>query len=163
MATADTPQAAHALEAIIPIASLIVLVALSYYLFGDAGALGPNQVALVLATMIVVFIAWRRGHMLDSRREAAIESVGSGIDAPVGKLTRGRGDSGTVVFTDDRRRIGMKTKALMVLFLVALAGCAAKKQQVIQQATEECIQARDAAVRAQQSCEQCCNRPAMRK
>jgi len=43
MATADTPQAAHALEAIIPIASLIVLVALSYYLFGDAGALGPNR------------------------------------------------------------------------------------------------------------------------
>ena len=57
----------------------------------------------------------------------------------------------------------MKTKALTVLFLVALAGCAAKKQQVIQQATEECNQARDAALRAAQSCEQCCNRPAMRK
>ena len=57
----------------------------------------------------------------------------------------------------------MKTKALMVLFLVALAGCAAKKQQVIQQATEECNQARDAALRAAQSCEHCCNRPAMRK
>ena len=57
----------------------------------------------------------------------------------------------------------MKTKALMVLFLVALAGCAAKKQQVIQQATDECNAARDAALRAAQSCEQCCNRPAMRK
>ena len=57
----------------------------------------------------------------------------------------------------------MKTKTLMVLFLVTLAGCAAKKQQVIQQATEECIQARDAALRAASSCEQCCNRPAMRK
>ena len=45
----------------------------------------------------------------------------------------------------------MKTKALMVLFLVALAGCAAKKQQVIQQATEECNQARDAALRAAQT------------
>ena len=40
----------------------------------------------------------------------------------------------------------MKTKTLAVLFLVALAGCAAKKQQVIQQATEECNQARDAAL-----------------
>ena len=56
----------------------------------------------------------------------------------------------------------MKTKALMVLFLIALAGCAAKKQQVIQQATEECNQARDAALGAAQSCEQCC-RPTMRK
>jgi len=56
MATADTPQPLTLFEAIIPIASLIVLVALSYYLFGDAGALGPNQVALVLATMIAVFV-----------------------------------------------------------------------------------------------------------
>jgi hypothetical protein len=48
--------------------------------------------------MSAVFIAWRRGHTLDSPREAAIESVGSGINALVGKLTRGRGDSGTVVF-----------------------------------------------------------------
>src|SRR5262245_5700176 len=81
MAGADTPQPLTLFEAIIPIASLIVLVALSYYLFGDAGALGPNQVALVLATRIAVFIAWRRGHTLDSLREAAIESVGSGIGA----------------------------------------------------------------------------------
>jgi NhaC family Na+:H+ antiporter len=68
-------------EAIIPVASLIVLVALSYYLFGDAGAGGPNQVALVVATMIAVFIAWRRGHPLDSLRDAAVSSVGSGIGA----------------------------------------------------------------------------------
>ena len=101
------PQPLTLVEAIIPIASLIVLVVLSYYLFGDAGVLDPKQVALVL---------------------------------------------------DGRGRIGMKTKTLMVLFLVALAGCAAKKQQDIQQATEECIQARDAALRAAQSCEKCCNR-----
>ena len=43
MATADTPQSLTLFEAIIPIASLIVLVALSYYLFGDAGALGPTR------------------------------------------------------------------------------------------------------------------------
>src|SRR5262245_22926227 len=67
MAGADTPQPLTLFEAIIPIASLIVLVALSYYLFGDAGALGPNQVALVLATMIAVFIAWRRGHTRSTR------------------------------------------------------------------------------------------------
>ena len=47
MARPDMPQPLTLVEALIPIASLIVLVALSYYLFGDAGALGPNQVALV--------------------------------------------------------------------------------------------------------------------
>ena len=38
-------------------------------------------VALVVATMTAVFIGWRRGHKLDSLREAAIASVGSGIGA----------------------------------------------------------------------------------
>src|SRR5262245_5432228 len=102
MATADTPQPLTLFEAIIPIASLIVLVALSYYLFGDAGALGPNQVALALAAMVAVFIAWRRGHTLDSLREAAVESVGSGIGAvfilfAVGSLIGTWAVSGTLV------------------------------------------------------------------
>src|SRR5215470_19461497 len=81
MATPDTPQPLMLFEAIVPVASLIVLVGLSFYLFGDAGALGPNQVALTVATMIAVFIGWRRGHSLDSLREAAIASVGSGVGA----------------------------------------------------------------------------------
>ena len=77
----ETPQPLTLTEAIIPVASLIVLVGLSYFLFGDAGAGGPNQVALTVATMIAVFIGWRRGHSLDSLREAAVASVGSGIGA----------------------------------------------------------------------------------
>ena len=62
MTQPDQPQPLTLTEAIIPVASLILLVALSYFLFGDAGAGGPNQVALVVATMIAVFIGWRRGH-----------------------------------------------------------------------------------------------------
>jgi NhaC family Na+:H+ antiporter len=77
----DQPQPLTLFEAIIPVASLILLVALSFYLFGDAGAGGPNQVALVVATLIAVFSGWRRGHTLDSLREAAVASVGSGIGA----------------------------------------------------------------------------------
>jgi NhaC family Na+:H+ antiporter len=79
-----------------------VLVALSYYLFGDAGAGGPNQVALVVATMIAVFIAWRRGHTLESLRDAAVASVGSGIGAifilfAVGSLIGAWAMSGTLI------------------------------------------------------------------
>ncbi len=89
-------------EAIVPVASLVILVGLSFYLFGDAGALGPNQVALVVATMIAVFVGWRRGHTLDSLREAAIASVGSGIGAifillAVGSLIGTWAMSGTLV------------------------------------------------------------------
>ena len=81
MTSPDPPQPLTLIEAVIPIAGLILLVALSYYLFGDAGASGPNQVALTVATMIAVFIGWRRGHSLESLREAAVASVGSGIGA----------------------------------------------------------------------------------
>jgi NhaC family Na+:H+ antiporter len=89
-------------EAIIPIACLILLVGASYYLFGDAGASGPNQVGLVVATMIAVFIAWRRGFTLDELNKAATESVSSGLGAifillAVGALIGTWAQSGTIV------------------------------------------------------------------
>lgn len=75
------PRPLTLVEAVIPVASLILLIAVSYYLFGDAGANGPNQVALTIATMIAVLVARFRGHTLHELREAAIASVGSGIGA----------------------------------------------------------------------------------
>jgi Na+:H+ antiporter, NhaC family len=98
----DAPQPVTLTEAIVPVASLILLVALSYYLFGDAGAGGPNQVALVVATMIAVFIGWRRGHSLESLGEAAASSVSTGIGAifilfAVGALIGTWAMSGTLV------------------------------------------------------------------
>ena len=64
------PQPLTLTEAIIPVGSLIALVALSYFLFGDAGALGPNQVALVVATMIA------RVHRLAPRPFARVPRQG---------------------------------------------------------------------------------------
>ncbi|MEJ0078748.1 MAG: Na+/H+ antiporter NhaC family protein [Alphaproteobacteria bacterium] len=98
----DRPQQLTLAETIIPIASLILLIALSYYLFGDAGAKGPNQVALTVATMIAVALAWRKGHTLDELREAAIASVNSGMGAifillAVGALIGTWALSGTLV------------------------------------------------------------------
>jgi NhaC family Na+:H+ antiporter len=104
MDTNEPPQAQPLtlVEAIIPVASLILLVGLSYYLFGDAGAGGPNQVALVVATMIAVFIAWRRGHTLKALSDAAVAGVNSGIGAifilfAVGALIGTWALSGTLV------------------------------------------------------------------
>ena len=98
----DTPQPLTLAEAVIPVAALILLVALSYFLFGDKGAGGPNQVALVVATMIAVFIAWRRGHKLADLQAAAVASVGSGIGAifillAVGSLIGAWAMSGTLI------------------------------------------------------------------
>jgi NhaC family Na+:H+ antiporter len=90
------------LEAAIPILALVVLVGLSFYLFGDAGAKGPNQVALVLAGMIGVVIGRRAGFTLAQLREAAIASVSTGISAifilfAVGALTGAWAMSGTLM------------------------------------------------------------------
>jgi Na+:H+ antiporter, NhaC family len=96
------PQPLSLTAAIIPIAALIVLVSISFYLFGDAGALGPNQVALVVAAMVAVYVGWRNGHTTDALREAAVASVGSGISAifillAVGALIGTWAMSGTLV------------------------------------------------------------------
>ena len=89
-------------EAAIPIVALVVLVGLSFFLFGDAGAKGPNQVALVLAAMIALVIGRRAGYTNDQLREAAIASVGTGISAifilfAVGALTGAWAMSGTLM------------------------------------------------------------------
>ena len=60
-------------EAAIPVVALIGLVAISFALFGDAGAMGPNQVALVIGR--------RAGHTGEALREAAVASVGTGVSA----------------------------------------------------------------------------------
>jgi Na+:H+ antiporter, NhaC family len=98
----DAPQPVTMTEAVIPVAALIGLVGLSYFLFGDAGAGGPNQVALVVATMIAVAIGRRRGHTLASLGDAATRSVSSGIGAifilfAVGALVGTWAMSGTIV------------------------------------------------------------------
>jgi len=96
------PRPVTRTEALIPIVSLIALVSLSFYLFGDAGALGPNQIALVVATMIAVLIGWRCGHSLEDLQEAAVHSVSSGIGAmfillAVGSLIGTWAMSGTLI------------------------------------------------------------------
>jgi NhaC family Na+:H+ antiporter len=103
--TEDKPAGIRPLtmtEAAIPIVALIVLVGLSFYLFGDAGAKGPNQVALVLAAMIALVIGRRAGYTSEQLREAAIASVGTGVSAifilfAVGALTGAWAMSGTLM------------------------------------------------------------------
>ena len=88
----EQPQPLTLTEAIIPVASLIVLVGLSYFLFGDAGAVGPNQVALVVATMIAVFIGWRRGHALAVAGRSRDEQRQHGHRRHLHPVRRGRAD-----------------------------------------------------------------------
>jgi NhaC family Na+:H+ antiporter len=103
--TKETPDGIRPLsmaEAATPIVALIVLVGLSFYLFGDAGAKGPNQVALVMAAMIALVIGRRAGYTSEQLRDAAVASVTSGVGAifilfAVGALTGAWAMSGTLM------------------------------------------------------------------
>ncbi|MDQ8730247.1 Na+/H+ antiporter NhaC family protein [Bradyrhizobium sp. LHD-71] len=102
MSRPDQPQPLNFAEALVPVVCLIVLIGLAYYLFGAASASGPTQVAVVAATMVAVFIAWRRGHSLASLNAAAAESVSSGLGAifilfAVGALIGSWALSGTLI------------------------------------------------------------------
>ncbi len=75
------PRSPTLFEALVPVVALVLLVGVSFFLFGDAGAKGPNQIALIVATMIAVLMAVLRGHPIAALTEAATASVASGIGA----------------------------------------------------------------------------------
>jgi len=98
----STPEPLGLLEALIPVAALIGLLGLSFHLFADAAAGGPNQVALLFCAIIAFFVAWRRGHSIDSLRDAAVGSVTTGLSSifillAVGALIGTWAMSGTLV------------------------------------------------------------------
>ena len=60
---------------------MVGLLGLSFHLFGDAAASGPNQVALVFCSLVAVYVAWRHGHSVAELRDAAVASVNTGLPA----------------------------------------------------------------------------------
>lgn len=90
------------LDALIPIGALILLLALSYYLFGDTASQGPNQIALVLCGLLAAAIAYRNGLAWNEIRDAGIEGIKSGMPAilillAVGALIGTWAMSGTIL------------------------------------------------------------------
>ena len=49
------------LDAVLPCAALIVLLGLSYFLFGNNASSGPNQIALLFCGAIAAGIAYKNG------------------------------------------------------------------------------------------------------
>ncbi len=88
--------------ALIPVAALVVLLALSYYLFGDEASSGPNQIALLFCSLIATFVALFHGYGFDELKDAVVESVSTGLHAifillAVGSLIGTWAMSGTIM------------------------------------------------------------------
>ncbi len=89
-------------DALIPVGALVVLLALSYYLFGDTASGGPNQVALVFCGLVAAGIGYKNGLPFAGIREAAVDGIRSGLPAifillAVGALIGTWAQSGTIV------------------------------------------------------------------
>ena len=88
--------------AMIPVLVLIVLLAMAYYLFDEEAAAGPNQIALLFASIVAALIGRAHGWRFDVMGQAAIKSVTTGISAifillGVGSLIGTWAMSGTLV------------------------------------------------------------------
>jgi NhaC family Na+:H+ antiporter len=69
------------LDALIPIGSLIVLLALAIVIYGDEGVSGPIQVALILCTLIAGLIGLKNGHRWEDMGHAAVEGISTAMGA----------------------------------------------------------------------------------
>src|SRR5579871_7075041 len=68
-------------DAILVFAILIGLLGLSYWLYGKDSASGPNQIALILASLVAGGVAHKNGMSWDGVRRAVVEGVYGGLSA----------------------------------------------------------------------------------
>lgn len=93
-----------ALDALIVFAVLLVLLALSYWLYGKDAASGPNQIALIFAGLVAGGIAHKNGMSWEGVRQAVVGGVSSGLTAifillAIGALIGTWALGGTIVAT----------------------------------------------------------------
>ena len=80
-AAAETGRPPSLLDACIPAAALIILLATSYLFYGDKAAQGPNQIALLFSGLIACGIAVKNGMSWSGLRQATVDGVASALTA----------------------------------------------------------------------------------
>ena len=76
-----TPKPPTLFDALIPIAALVVMLALSVYLFGSDSSYGPNQIVLTLAAAISSIVAIKNGHKWFDLQKAMIAGISTAMVA----------------------------------------------------------------------------------
>ncbi len=78
MTTAKRPSL---VDALIPIASLIVMLSLSVYLFGSDSSYGPNQIVLTIGAAIAAIVAIKNGYLWHDIQKAIVAGIGTAMGA----------------------------------------------------------------------------------
>lgn len=68
-------------QALLPVVSLIGLLAASVYFYGDGSSSGPNQIALILAAMIAALVGWRNGFTWARLQEGIVHGISLSLGA----------------------------------------------------------------------------------
>lgn len=76
-----TPKSPSLLDALIPIAALVMMLSLSVYLFGSNSSSGPNQIVLAIAAAIASIIAIKNGHKWFELQKAIIAGISTAMVA----------------------------------------------------------------------------------
>ena len=79
--TGPGTRAPSLLDALIPLGTLIGLIALTIALFGTDATSGPLQVALLTSAVVAGLVAFKNGFSVSRIREAAVGGVSSGMSA----------------------------------------------------------------------------------
>ncbi|MBT8131994.1 MAG: Na+/H+ antiporter NhaC [Gammaproteobacteria bacterium] len=75
------PKTPTLLDSLIPVVSLILMLALSVYLFGSDSSSGPNQIVLTLGAAIAAIIAIQNGHTWAQILKAIVAGIGTAMGA----------------------------------------------------------------------------------
>jgi hypothetical protein len=76
-----TPRPPSLLDAVLPVVVLIVLIALTIWLFGISATDGPLQVALLLSSAFASLIAFKNGYTVSAVADAAVRGVSAAMSA----------------------------------------------------------------------------------
>ena len=68
-------------DALIPVVSLVVMLAMSVYLFGSDSSSGPNQIVLILGAAIASIVAIRNGYDWAELQSAIIDGISTAMGA----------------------------------------------------------------------------------
>jgi Na+:H+ antiporter, NhaC family len=121
-----TPRPPSLLDAILPVVVLIVLIALTIWLFGISATDGPLQVELLLSASFASLIAFKNGYTVSAVADAAVRGVSAAMSAifillAVGVLIGTWNIAGTIPTVVD---YGIRQLNPSIFFVATCAICA---------------------------------------
>jgi len=68
-------------DALIPMAFLIIMLSLAVYIFGDNASWGPNQIVLIFSSLIAAVIGLKNGHAWKDMGDGVVKSISQAMPA----------------------------------------------------------------------------------